>query len=1254
MSADPDRLDGLAESVMDGQPVDWPGADSDAQDEDQRLRVAVLQDVSRIVEFHRELQRTRGAAPATKGFASWIKPEDLPPGLFRWGHLEALELVGRGSFGEVYRAIDTHLQREVALKLRRIESATTGGDDGRFLTEARDLARVRHPNVIVVYGADTHDGQIGFWTDFIHGKTLAAYLADHGSLDGKEATLVGLDLCRALGAVHAAGLVHGDVKATNAMREESGRIVLMDFGAARHRGEEKQVSVFASPLTTAPEVLAGEAPRPAADLYSLGALLYQLVSGRTPFEARTIPELRAQHAQGRHPSLGDVRPDLPAAFVAVVECTLNRDPDLRYHSAAEMEAALRAAMSPLQRKRHSLPAEPDRLIGRDKELAELKRNFQGDSRLVTLLGAGGLGKTRLAMRYGWLGVDNWPGGVWFCDLSEAKSLDGIASSVAGSLAVPLGKDDPIEQLGRAIAARQRCLVVLDNFEQVVDLAGATVSRWIEQAPAARFLVTSRERLRVPGETVQVVEPLSLEAGVVLFGERARQQHARCELEGPAAESVRELVKLVEGIPLAVELAAARITVMAPAQMVGRMRDRFRVLGRPGTGRHSTLEATIDGSWELLQPWEKAAFAQCSVFQGSFTLEAAENVLDLSAWPEAPWIVDVVQSLADQSLLRTLPAEDTPAGAAPPIRFAMFASLQEYARAKLCAGGAAETHVGGVLAARAIEERHGRWYARFGSEETIESLNCRGGADQRTWVPELDNLITACRSAAAREDGATAVATYRAVATVLEVRGPFKTAVNLGEEVLRGGLSREMRAVVLGTLARSLSSSGKVKEARAHYEEALAIHRESGNRRREGYLLGHRGYIDTILGRMEEARAECASALAIHREDGNLKGESLTLSYLGVLHHAQGRHLEACKHHEAALAIATTLGNPYIEGALRCNLGISYGRLDRAQEGRTQCEAAIAIAREVGDRRIEGIALDALASIGVLCPHRIGPEETRSYIETALAIHREMGNQQREGAVFCNLGIICYRQGRMEEARGHFETALAILRKVNDARSVSITLANLGLLNQDQGRMAEARAQYEEALDITRRMGNRAGEGEVLGNFGLLDLAESKLGDARSRTEDALAISRDVGDRALEAKALIALGSIDLEARNTDRGRARAEEALAIAHERSHPELQGLATCLIGQLDLAQGRIDEARDALDRAEVLLRSAAPLSVVMGSLLCARARLEHRTGNARAARKAIDEASAIAARFGTGSGSWLGVRLAITARTVMKDSR
>ena len=266
---------------------------------------------------------------------------------FAWGPLEVRRRIGGGSFGDVYVAWDPRLQREVALKLRR---AGTAERTRRWLEEARRLARVRHPNVVTVHGAAQHDGRAGIWMDFVRGRTLEERLRHDGPLGAREAALVGVELCGALAAVHAEGLVHGDVKTHNVVREgvpgrgrDAGRLVLMDFGSA-HESSSEDPAALGTPRFSAPEVLAGGRGTAASDLWSLGVVLYRLATDAWPIEAATLTDLRERLAKGDVTPLRAVRSELPAGFVAATERALAREPERRWGNAAEFERELLAVL----------------------------------------------------------------------------------------------------------------------------------------------------------------------------------------------------------------------------------------------------------------------------------------------------------------------------------------------------------------------------------------------------------------------------------------------------------------------------------------------------------------------------------------------------------------------------------------------------------------------------------------------------------------------------------------------------------------------------------------------------------------------------------------------------------------------------------------------------------------------------------------------------------------------------------------------
>lgn len=350
-SVDSSYLDAVGD-LADGSMVDLRAALASTPDRDDALRQ--LRRLESVLAGHRRV--AIDSAPSVPAPAN-------QPTLFTWGSLHVREKLGEGTFGEVFRAWDPGVGREVALKLRK--PGTSSKDARRWLDEARRLARVRHPNVLVVHGADEHNGRAGIWTELLFGRTLEDRLKREGPMGAREAALIGTDLCSALAAVHAAGLIHGDIKTTNAMREgtslsetpidlrstpgsrfEAGRIVLMDFGTATERPDvsHDDARLYATPLTAAPEVLDGKGASPASDLYSLGVVLYRLVTERYPIDAATLDELRAAAKSGAHTPLRVVRPDLPAPFVQVIERATAPNPADRFANAAEMERALTASL----------------------------------------------------------------------------------------------------------------------------------------------------------------------------------------------------------------------------------------------------------------------------------------------------------------------------------------------------------------------------------------------------------------------------------------------------------------------------------------------------------------------------------------------------------------------------------------------------------------------------------------------------------------------------------------------------------------------------------------------------------------------------------------------------------------------------------------------------------------------------------------------------------------------------------------------
>jgi serine/threonine-protein kinase len=374
MAGDSEDLDKLFESVADGESIDWDALERQAPDEEARALIRQLRLIAEVADVHRsqvdevalaeDVELTAppmgagrlpiqapggrrvwpdlGTTPGVGGAPGGTPPagSSPAPNLGVWGHLLLVRKVGEGSFGEVYHAHDTWLDHAVALKLLKPE-AEKWLPPAQLLHEARKLARVRHPNVVTVHGADRHNGRVGFWMDFIDGETLAARVQG-GSLNAGEASYIGQEICKALAAVHRANLIHRDVKAQNVMRAfDGGRIILMDFGAGQFADAPPLENPGqGTPLYLAPELLNGGEATSRSDTYACGVLLFYLVTNRFPVNGTSLQELREAHARGDRRRLRDERPDLPGSFISIVERAIDPDPMRRYATAGDMEAKL--------------------------------------------------------------------------------------------------------------------------------------------------------------------------------------------------------------------------------------------------------------------------------------------------------------------------------------------------------------------------------------------------------------------------------------------------------------------------------------------------------------------------------------------------------------------------------------------------------------------------------------------------------------------------------------------------------------------------------------------------------------------------------------------------------------------------------------------------------------------------------------------------------------------------------------------------
>jgi predicted ATPase/class 3 adenylate cyclase len=686
----------------------------------------------------------------------------------------------------------------------------------------------------------------------------------------------------------------------------------------------------------------------------------------------------------------------------------------------------------------NLPRQTTSFIGRTAEM-EAIRSLLETSALVTLTGAGGTGKTRLAIQVGAELLDQFPDGVWLVELAPISDPALLPQAAALVLGEREESGRPVmESLIDQIKDRT-ALLILDNCEHLLDAAARFADEILRSCPGFKILATSREGLNIAGERPLRIPSLALPEtngranredllvceSAVLFEERARAVQSGFSVTEANATAVATLCRRLDGIPLAIELAAARVHTLPVEQIAARLDDRFRLLtggSRTALPRQQTLRALIDWSYGLLTADEQALLCRLSVFSGGWSLEAAEHVVSDPAQPSEPWILlDQISALVAKSLVVF---EDDKA------RYKLLETVRQYARDRLLERGES-----------ALFRRWHRDYFLGIAESAEPELR---GRHQAEWLGTLetehDNLRAALEWCLAEPAGETqGVRLAGALAAFWQMRG-FLTE---GREWLEQCLSNATSAVPsvywikaklsVGELCTEL---GDYEIARSHLEECLsrceAVSDLPGLANTYGYL----GNLDYQQGDYESARVRFEHSQSVAHEARDGLCEAFALNYLGNLEHM--------------------LGND-----------------DAAEPLYQSCLTAM---RAIGDR--SGVAM-ALNNLGNLAIAARSFETAIALYEESLAIRREARDSIRIAGALNNLGIVYYGQGDYSKAKSHHEESLAIRRKLSDRRGIGMSLHNLALVLYRQGDLDTARAHLVECVRLLGGMGHRSGVAEAL-------------------------------------------------------------------------------------------------------------------------------------------------------------------------------
>ncbi|MGE5178111.1 MAG: protein kinase domain-containing protein [Bacteroidota bacterium] len=934
------------------------------------------------------------------------------------GHFRIEAPLGQGGMGEVYRATDLTLGRPVALKVLPEASTRDPEARERFLQEARFASVLNHPHIVTIYSVDEADGIAFIAMEYVEGETLRAR-ARRAPLPAEELIEIGIQCAEALGAAHAVGILHRDIKSANIILTPRNRAKILDFGLAKRSAAEAAADVTApmglteagivmgSPGYMSPEQARGEALDPRTDIFSLGCTLYEAATGRVPFEGPTT--LAVMHATWTQepPPPSRARPELTPEIDAILARCMAKDRDDRFASARELADALAALRDREQttgtlavprgaaaRSPNNLPAALTSFVGRKRETAEIRR-LLGQTRLVTVAGPGGSGKTRLAVQVASDLLVEASEGAWLVSLAPLTDPSLVPQHVAAAIGVREESGRPLSETLADAIGDKAMILVLDNCEHLVAACASLADALLEATPRLRVLATSQEPLGVAGEVVWripmlgVPDPAASARGrevvgryeaVRLFVDRAGAAQPGFTLTDENASAVASICRRLDGIPLAIELAAARVKVLAPRQILARLEDRFKLLtggSRTALPRQQTLRAAVDWSYELLAPLEKTLLQRLSVFAGGFTLESAEAVCGFDAIDPLD-LLDGLSRLVDRSLV--VPEEIEPGV----LRYRLLETIRAYGMEKLSESGERA----------ALRARHTEHFLDL-AERAEPELR---GPSQAEWLNRLarehDNLRAALGACAEAEgDHALGLRLAGALWRFWWVRGNWAegrarlAALLAARPPEEAPAERQNALRAAAVLARG---EGDYAAARPLLEEALALARRSDDRPGIALMLFELGNVANDQEDYAAARPLYEESLALRRELGDRCGVSAALHNLGVVAAASGDFVGAQTLYEEALGLHRELGNRAWEAASLNGLGGVAFYLGDLETSRGCHEAALVIQGELGDSRGTAFSRRELGEIATaLADHAAAS----GYLTDALTIYHDLGDRQ---------------------------------------------------------------------------------------------------------------------------------------------------------------------------------------------------------------------------------------------------------------------
>ncbi len=1049
---------------------------------DRERRLAALALDSALAD---EVSSLIAAADEAGDFLGLLGPAALSAGDTVMARYRIVRHLGSGTMGDVYLAWDEQLERPVALKfLRDARDEASDASVARFRAEARAAARLDHPHVATVFdNGETADRRRFIVMAYYAGESLKQRI-ERGALPATEALRIASQLASALAEAHAAGIVHRDVKPANVLFDAAGAARLTDFGIAKLLSEPAPHDTgltLGTPAYMSPEQRRGEPADAGADLWALGVMLHEMLTGRRPGQGNDAPPVG----------------EAPGAAHALVAALLADDRALRPARAEDVRQALDDILANVRAPspRGSLPGTVTSLIGREHELSATT-SLLAQTRLLTLTGPGGTGKTRLALALAAQVRDGYADGAWFVSLAEIGNAALVPSAIAHALgARDLGTLPSPELAVSAIGAR-KLLLLLDNFEHVLG-AASFVAMVLAKCANARVLVTSREPLHVQGEQVFPVPPLRTAHGpgeqtadteaIRLFVSRARAVRPSFTLDDESLPVVAEICRRLDGLPLALELAAARAKLLSPRAILSRLEQRSDLLRAEGDdrpARHGTMRTVMEWSYVLLTDEERALFCRLAVFTGGVSLEGAEAVAtELAAHaPTASRALDVIASLSSKSLIQS---EEQPDGEP---RLVMLETVREFGLDRLVASD-------GVTEARRAHRRYCLTLAERGAERMR-------GPGQAEWLHRLERDYANFRLAldVALEDPGDGVRDAARLAVALHrlwlARGPLHEGISYIHRILAAAELPGAPPLDGLLLARLLSSAAHLAGARSLFRDAaglftraLVLYRAAGDQAGVAATLNNLAWQVWALGDLATGAAMSMEAMEVHQQLGDELGMALSRNNLAWI-------------------------------------AMERGELDVSE---AHFQAVIESHRRRGDARSAAFSMSWLGTLAA----------RRGDVARAVALHEQSLNQGQPVADVGYHTMVLARIAAARHALGMPGQAAVLEKHIPGMRDLGrlwplgTALTELARMLLDAGETARAREVLTEAAGAWDATGGRGGRIEATMLSGVAERQAGDLHRAAALLGEALVAARDYGGALLMAACIEEIATLALDARRAD-------------------------------------------------------------------------------------------------------------------------